>query len=122
MLEPNTTMFPTPLLLTAILGLPPLLVPAHSRAQLAKELAALPTPNPNTTGSLLTAVLTCGWRTSTLSPAGTDQARAGRTPYTSTPDNPPTREETLRRTAVHGPRHPETPGGRTKHETRVSKG
>ena len=285
MLEPNTTMFLTPLLLAAILGLPPLLVLTHSRAQLAKELAALPTPNPNTTGAdltptelaylcggkqraaettltglhldgrlrphpqnpepalngeaedntpapadplkntlvealqdtrdvhtldllamarshpemaqirvnlgergllvdseklrralrrrsgaqnlsifgvvtgflavttgalitgmgeipngllsgvvagglalsllgagaLLTAVLTGGWRPSTLSPAGTDLVRASRTQYANTPTNSPTREGTLRRTAVHGPRHPETPDGKTKHETHLSK-
>ncbi len=285
MLEPNTTMFLTPLLLAAILGLPPLLVLAHSRAQLDKELAALPTPDPNTTGAdlsptelaylcggeqraaettltglhldghlrphpqnpepalngeaednapdsadplkntlvaalqntrdvhtldllamarshpemaqiraklaerglladsdelrralrrrsgaqtlsvfgvvtgflavttgalgtgmgeipdgllngvvagglalsllgagaLLTAVLTGGWRPSTLSSAGADLARASRTQYGNTPANPPAREETLRRTAVHGPRHPETPDGKAKNEIYASK-
>src|SRR5699024_2520913 len=63
-------------------------------------------PSLHGNNALLTAALTGGWRPSTLSPTGTDQAGASRTQYANTPANTPTREETLRRTAPTAPGAP----------------
>lgn len=66
----------------------------------------------------LTALLTGGWRLSTLSPAGAELAKASRAEYANTPTTL-TRDEALRRTAVHGMRQLKVTRGQARYETPV---